>query len=65
MQHFHSIISPVSEADFHVNYFEKRPLLVQRNNIEHFSSLLTMDTMAKYLDGHSFLYFEEKEKIKC
>jgi ribosomal protein L16 Arg81 hydroxylase len=56
MQHFHSLISPVSEADFHANYFEKKPLLAQRNNTEHFSSLLTMDTMAKYRERKDIVY---------
>ncbi|MDB5117323.1 MAG: hypothetical protein JWQ79_2815 [Mucilaginibacter sp.] len=56
MQHFHSIISPVSEADFHANYFEKKPLLVQRNKPEYFSSLLTMDVMAKYLERKDIVY---------
>ena len=44
------------EEDFHTNYFEKKALLIQRNDPEYFSSLLTMSDMADYLERKDTVY---------
>ncbi|MGF7078961.1 cupin domain-containing protein [Mucilaginibacter sp. UYCu711] len=56
MHDFYSIISPVAEQDFNNNYFEKKSLLIQRNDPGYFSSLLTIDAMANYLERKDTVY---------
>ena len=52
----HTIIAPFKEADFYANYFEKKPLLIQRDDPEYFSSLLTINDMGQYLERKDIVY---------
>ena len=53
---FQSILAPVKEKEFYADYFEKKPLLIQRDDREYFSSLLTINDMAQYLERKDIVY---------
>ncbi|GCC53243.1 hypothetical protein SanaruYs_34860 [Chryseotalea sanaruensis] len=42
---FESLISPISKESFLNDYFEKRPLVIQRNNPFYFDELLTLSDL--------------------
>lgn len=42
---FDSLISPITENDFFSSYWEKRPLIIHRNNLNYYGDLLSIDDL--------------------
>lgn len=54
------LISPISVNDFFENYFEKKPLLVKRNNPDYFNSIISNDDFENVLFSMNNVYPETR-----
>ena len=52
VSHFEDLIAPYSLQDFSENYWDKKPLIIQRDDRSYFESLLTLKNMDELLDYH-------------
>ena len=56
MKHFSQLIHPITPDDFFQNYYEKRPLLIQRGNKDYYGSLLSLKAIDDYLSRQDIEY---------
>lgn len=45
---FSELIAPISRSDFFENYYEKKPLLIKRNNPDFYKSIFTLQDFDEY-----------------
>jgi ribosomal protein L16 Arg81 hydroxylase len=56
MQYFNHLINPINYEDFFQNYYEKKPLIIHRNQSDYYSNLLTLESIDKYVSRQDIEY---------
>lgn len=55
-QNFEQLIAPVTTKAFYADFFKRQPLLIQRDQPDYFKELLSIESIADYLERKDLIY---------